>query len=111
MTPSDISLPMLITMFERLERRVFAIEASIDVMPERRSRAASRPKQETRGEAASGVERHYTSREAAKLIGYTTSSLRNMRLENKGPRWIVTSSGTVRYPESALHEYLNGAKT
>ena len=54
------------------------------------------------------LERHYTSREAAKLIGFTTSSLRNMRLLNKGPRWIVTADGTVRYPESALRDYLNG---
>lgn len=54
------------------------------------------------------LERHYTSREAAKLIGFTTSSLRNMRLVNKGPRWIVTADGTIRYPESALRDYLNG---
>lgn len=54
------------------------------------------------------LERHYTSREAARLIGFTTSSLRNLRLERRGPRWITTVDGTIRYPESALRNYLNG---
>lgn len=54
------------------------------------------------------LERHYTSREAAKLIGFTTNSLRNLRLERKGPRWITTTDGAVRYPESSLRAYLNG---
>lgn len=54
------------------------------------------------------LERHYASREAARLIGFTTSSLRNLRLENRGPRWIVTADGTIRYPESALRQYLSG---
>lgn len=55
-----------------------------------------------------GLERHYTSRDAAKLIGFTTGSLRNLRLERKGPRWVTTADGAIRYPESALREYLNG---
>ena len=54
------------------------------------------------------LEPHYTSREAARFIGVASTSLRNMRLANKGPRWVVTADGTIRYPESALREYLSG---
>jgi len=40
------------------------------------------------------LEPHYTSREAARFIGVASTSLRNMRLANKGPRWVVTADGT-----------------
>lgn len=55
---------------------------------------------------APSLEPHYTSREAARLIGFTTSSLRNMRQAGRGPRWVTTADGTIRYPESALRAYL-----
>lgn len=54
------------------------------------------------------IERVYTTRGAARILDVTSGHLRNMRLVNRGPRWIVTADGTVRYPESALREYLSG---
>lgn len=55
-----------------------------------------------------GLEPHYTTTSAARFIGCSSSHMRNLRLQNKGPRWIVTADGTIRYPESALREYLSG---
>jgi hypothetical protein len=55
---------------------------------------------------AGPIERHYTTAEAAVLIGMTSGSLRNLRVESKGPRWIVTRDKRVLYPASALAEYL-----
>ena len=55
---------------------------------------------------AVSLERHLRPKEAAHLIGLSEKTLRNMRVENRGPRWIVTRDHTIRYPESALAEYL-----
>ncbi|MBO9717486.1 MAG: hypothetical protein J7507_11940 [Pseudoxanthomonas sp.] len=52
------------------------------------------------------LERHYNTTDAAKIIGVTSASLRNMRVKDKGPRWTVTADGTIRYSESALRTYL-----
>ncbi len=54
------------------------------------------------------LEPHYTTTDAARFIGCSSSHMRNLRLANRGPRWIVTADGTIRYPESALREYLSG---
>ena len=64
----------------------------------------------SRPKAVLPLERHYTSREAAEIIGSSSGSLRNLRLKNRGPRWVVTAGGTIRYPESALRDYLNGVR-
>lgn len=53
---------------------------------------------------------HYSTSDAARFVGCTAGHLRNLRVQNKGPRWTVTADGTIRYPESALIEYLAGAK-
>lgn len=55
---------------------------------------------------AGPIERHYSGPEAATLIGMSVGHLRNLRLEDKGPRWIVTADKRVLYPASALAEYL-----
>lgn len=52
------------------------------------------------------IERHLQPKDAAEIIGLSEKTLRNLRVENKGPRWIVTRDRTIRYPESALAEYL-----
>lgn len=65
----------------------------------------------TNSPAAGGplpLDRFYTTGSAARLIGVSSGHMRNMRVVNKGPRWIVTADGTIRYPESALREYLSG---
>lgn len=77
----------------RIEQRLSAIERMLE--------------QATRGRRAA-VEKHYATKDAAALIGCTSGALRNMRLTNKGPRWVVTSDKTIRYPESAIKEYLSG---
>lgn len=55
---------------------------------------------------AGPIERHYTTAEAAVLIGMSAGSLRNLRVDQKGPRWIVTQDKRVLYPASSLAEYL-----
>lgn len=52
------------------------------------------------------LEPHYTTSAAARFTGCSSSHMRNLRLAEKGPRWITTADGTIRYPESALREYL-----
>lgn len=59
---------------------------------------------------AGPIERHYTTAEAAVLIGMTAGSLRNLRVDQKGPRWIVTRDKRVLYPASSLAEYLGIGK-
>ena len=54
------------------------------------------------------LEPHYTSAACAEYIGGTTGALRNMRISGKGPKWIRTADGTIRYPASAIREWLNG---
>jgi hypothetical protein len=60
----------------------------------------------TARKAAPMLERHYTTSQAAQLIGVSSGHLRNLRCDDKGPRWVVTRDGTIRYPESALRVYL-----
>ena len=60
----------------------------------------------TERKAAAPLERHYTTAQAAEIIGVSSGWLRNLRVDDKGPRWIVTTDGTIRYPESALRAYL-----
>ncbi len=54
------------------------------------------------------LERHYSTTAAARILGYTSGHMRNMRVEGTGPRWVRAASGVARYPESALREYLSG---
>ena len=61
-------------------------------------------------ESPPNIERHYTTRETAQIIGGTSGHLRNLRIKNKGPRWVVTADGVIRYPESAIREWLSGTK-
>jgi hypothetical protein len=56
------------------------------------------------------LERHYSASSAADLLDVTVGHLRNLRLQNKGPRWVSTADGGIRYPESALREYLEPRK-
>lgn len=53
---------------------------------------------------------HYSTTDAARYVGCTAGHLRNLRVQSKGPRWVKTADGTIRYPESALIEYLAGVK-
>lgn len=52
------------------------------------------------------IPRHYSTAEAARLIGMSSGHLRNQRAASKGPRWIVTADKRVLYPASSLAEYL-----
>jgi hypothetical protein len=54
------------------------------------------------------LEDHYSTSQAARLCGCTPGHLRNLRATGggKGPRWKVTKDGTIRYPASAIREYL-----
>lgn len=57
------------------------------------------------------IEPHLSAETVAKLIDCTPDHLRKMRLKSTeerpcGPRWTVTADGTIRYPESAVREYL-----
>lgn len=52
------------------------------------------------------IEPHLTAETVAKLLDCTPDHLRRMRMRGKGPRWKVTADKTIRYPESAIREYL-----
>ena len=49
------------------------------------------------------------SSESARYLGVTRQTLYNWRHEGKGPRWIKVGR-LVRYPESALKEFLDEAQ-
>lgn len=57
-------------------------------------------------EPIAGIEPHLSVTSVARVLDCTSEHLRNLRLQNKGPRWTVTTDGTVRYPASAVRAYL-----
>ena len=54
------------------------------------------------------IETHYSTAQAARLIGLSSGGLRNARCANKGPRWIVAAGGRILYPASSIAAYLAG---
>jgi predicted DNA-binding transcriptional regulator AlpA len=52
------------------------------------------------------MERHYRTKEAAELIGLAPQTLRKMRMEGRGPRFVRLTANVVVYAESALREWL-----
>lgn len=63
---------------------------------------------ERKDRGALPLEPHYSTIQAARILGYTPGHLRDLRVKNAGPRWIRLPTGMVRYPESALRDYLSG---
>jgi excisionase family DNA binding protein len=51
------------------------------------------------------MERLYTTREAAEYLGLSIGTLQNWRWAGKGPAYLKSEEGTVRYTESALLSY------
>ncbi|MNY35092.1 hypothetical protein D3C86_1694750 [compost metagenome] len=46
-----------------------------------------------------------STKEAAKLIGYSHRTLENLRAFDKGPPWIKLTSGKIRYSKPGLEEW------
>ena len=45
---------------------------------------------------------YVTTRQAAGMIGITKRQLESLRRQGRGPKWVVTGDGCVRYPLSTL---------
>lgn len=54
------------------------------------------------------IEQHYSTAQAARLIGLSSGGLRNLRVVSKGPAWIVTADKRILYPASSIAAYLAG---
>lgn len=69
------------------------------------------PVRKPRSKRPAMLEPHLSAESVAKLLDCTPDHLRRMRATStdeapRGPRWVVTADGTIRYPESALRAYL-----
>ena len=52
-------------------------------------------------------ERMVTETEAAEYLGLARITLRKMRMEGRGPQFCKFSSRAIRYPMSALEQYVS----
>jgi len=48
--------------------------------------------------------------EVAKILNLSKEALRKMRQRNVGPPWIKLDTGTIRYSEDDLHNWINKHK-
>lgn len=59
------------------------------------------------------VEKHYTPAEVSELTGISVATLRNWRFLGEGPCFVKiggSKRGRVRYPASAVNEYMAGKR-
>lgn len=59
-------------------------------------------------ERASTIEPLLQPRDAARILGVSTSWLAKARMYGEGPRFVKIGRRAVRYPESSLREYIKG---
>lgn len=53
------------------------------------------------------IERHLSSRRTAEILGVAAGTVRNWRVQGRGPRgWIRLSGNKIIYPESAVLAFL-----